>query len=489
MKKLLGFSLSVHDSSISYFDGQQLHYYKQERALQDKHRRINNIQEVEEIIGCTWGITLGDMDDIAFVCDNHDEYYGLAYEAPGMQRIDHHLAHHLSCGIVAHSEPDGGIVIDAEGETNITWSVFRGHNCVKQGTIDELGSVGYLMQDIGKMLLVDEHTHEQDIAGKVMGAQSYGKINTEILSEIQHCRIHTGIGQMFESLVRHQHTVDPNDIMKTLHYQLGNVIVEFFEDHFAPEDVIYYTGGVAQNVIWNTQLRQRFPGLVVPPHCSDEGLSIGCVEYLKKKHLIPREPVVNFPFVCESQKPFTEPDVDTIKQAAQLLSENKIIGWYQGHAEVGPRALGNRSILMNPTLENGKDIINTIKNREHYRPFGGVVLDEFKQDYFVCDRDFDNPYMLYVADVKDPRLKLITHVDGTCRIQTLKDQNPTLRRLLLEFYRLTGCAVLLNTSFNVAGKPIATHKADAIHLLNNSKLDHVFIGNMLYTSGNILYEK
>lgn len=489
MKKLLGFSLSAHDSSISYFDGKQLHYYKQERGLQDKHRRINNIEEVQEIIGCKWGITFSDMDDIAFVCDNHDEYYGLAYETANMRRIDHHLAHHLSCGIVADSLPDGGIVIDAEGETNITWSVFKGFDCIQQGIIDELGSVGYLMQDIGRILLVDERTHEQDIAGKVMGAQSYGDINATMLDEIKDCRIDTHLGEMFNSMIRHKDIMNRDDIMKTLHYQLGNIILEFFQKHFSPNDVIYYTGGIAQNVIWNTQLKQHFPNLVVPPHSSDEGLSIGCIEYLKKKHMIPSERVSNFPFISESEKPFKEPSVATIQKAAQLLSENKIIGWYQGYSEVGPRALGNRSILMNPMIENGKDIINKIKKRENYRPFGGVVLDEFKQDYFVCDESFDNPYMLYVADVKSNQLKSITHVDGTCRIQTLKNENPILRRLLLEFYRLTGCAVLLNTSFNVGGKPIAAYKADAIHLLNNSELDYVFIGDMFYESGNILYEK
>jgi carbamoyltransferase len=198
------------------------------------------------------------------------------------------------------------------------------------------------------------------------------------------------------------------------------------------------------------------------------------------KHMLDQSEIQNFPFISESEKPHFEPTVETIQHAAKLLSENKIIGWYQGMSEVGPRALGNRSILMNPMIKNGKEKINKIKNRENYRPFGGVILDEFKKDYFDCDDSFDNPYMLFVADVIGDNLKSITHVDKTCRIQTLKNENPVLRRLLLEFYKLTGCPILLNTSLNVAGKPIAAHKADAIHLLNNSRLDYVFIGDQFY---------
>ena len=160
------------------------------------------------------------------------------------------------------------------------------------------------------------------------------------------------------------------------------------------------------------------------------------------------------------------------------MSKGYIVATYQGNGEIGPRALGNRSILMNPTLPNAKERINLIKKRENYRPFGCSILKEFALDYF--DVEFENEYMLYVGKPKDSNLKSITHIDGTCRFQTVDNTNKYFYNLIKEFYKLSGCPLLLNTSFNINGKPILATTEDAINFYNKSEIDCLVVGDKIY---------
>jgi carbamoyltransferase len=183
----------------------------------------------------------------------------------------------------------------------------------------------------------------------------------------------------------------------------------------------------------------------------------------------------NFPFIVDDEAPIDIPTEHTIDLIAKFLLNGKTVGWYQGHGEAGPRALGNRSILFNPLISNGKEIVNAIKKRENYRPFGAVVLREYAHEYF--DIDGEDPYMLFMGIVLDKRLKSITHVDNTCRIQTLDKENLLLRQLLEKFKEYSGVPILLNTSLNVAGRPIAGSIGDAIELFETSILDILVFGN------------
>ena len=134
---------------------------------------------------------------------------------------------------------------------------------------------------------------------------------------------------------------------------------------------------------------------------------------------------------------------------------------------------------MDPRIENGKEKINNIKNREYYRPFGATILSEYKKEYF--DLDFENPYMLYVGKTKKDNLKAITHIDGTCRVQTIKkEENDIFYKLLFDFFTITGCPVLLNTSLNISGKPIAGNISDAIKLFKETNIDCLVVGNTIY---------
>ena len=169
---------------------------------------------------------------------------------------------------------------------------------------------------------------------------------------------------------------------------------------------------------------------------------------------------------------------DYLKQAAQLIADGNIVGWYQGRSEIGPRALGDRSILADPRRKDMKDHINqSIKFREGFRPFAPAILWEHQTEYF--DLPIPNPYMLMAANIHEEKQKIIpavTHVDGTGRLQSvMKELNPRFHELIEAFYEITGVPVVLNTSFNVKGEPIVETPKDAINCFLNTKMDYLVI--------------
>ena len=166
------------------------------------------------------------------------------------------------------------------------------------------------------------------------------------------------------------------------------------------------------------------------------------------------------------------------------LADNKIVGWFQNRSEFGPRALGSRSILMNPTPQKNKDTINKrIKHREEWRPFAGIMLEEYQEEYFMDT--YPNEYMLYSLVVRPHqrrKLGAITHKDFSCRIQTVnKELHPEVTTLLQKYNEKTGCPILLNTSFNDNGQPIIETPKDAVDTFNKIDLDYLIINNCLIT--------
>lgn len=192
-------------------------------------------------------------------------------------------------------------------------------------------------------------------------------------------------------------------------------------------------------------------------------------------------------------------DATLLKRTVELLEQEKVIGWVQGRMEFGPRALGNRSILGDPRSAKMQSVMNLkVKFRESFRPFAPIVLRDRASDYF--EMDCDSPYMLLVAPVRESlrkpvtggasgldRLKqlrstipAVTHVDYSARIQTVDDtRNPRLHALLKLWEQATGCAVLVNTSFNVRGEPIVCTPDDAYRCFVNTEMDYLVIGNFL----------
>ncbi|OGO07990.1 MAG: carbamoyltransferase [Chloroflexi bacterium RBG_13_60_13] len=258
-------------------------------------------------------------------------------------------------------------------------------------------------------------------------------------------------------------------------------------------------GGVALNSVMNGRILREagFDDIYVMPAAGDGGTAIGAAFHVYNTVLNqPRVFVHDDPFLGTSYsdehigKVISECKLsasrhdDISSVAAQMLADGKILGWFQGRMEIGPRALGNRSILANPTLPYMKDKINAeVKHREAFRPFAPSVPVEAKDRYF--DMIGESPFMLKVCPVKPQMrdlLPAITHVDGSARLHTVsKDINPLFHDLLEKFGAITGTPVLLNTSFNIQGEPIIESPEDAIRCFFSTGLDALVMGSFLIT--------
>ena len=253
-------------------------------------------------------------------------------------------------------------------------------------------------------------------------------------------------------------------------------------------------GGYGLNCVTNYWLKQQFPDIEFfhDPISHDGGTAIGAAflgwnHYSKnitsKKinsiYLGPKYPIQQiFNTLQTFQSQFTQTKT-TPKQVAKLISERNIVTIFQGRSEAGPRALGNRSILYDPTDPNGKDFVNKVKKREWFRPFAGTVLLERANEYFDMAGLEESPFMMYAMDVwpnKQEEIKAITHVDGTCRIQTVtEEQNPHYYKLIQEFEKITGTPILFNTSFNLAGDPLVETIEDALETLLKSEIKYLYL--------------
>jgi carbamoyltransferase len=181
----------------------------------------------------------------------------------------------------------------------------------------------------------------------------------------------------------------------------------------------------------------------------------------------------------ESGLSFETPD-DLPARVAGLLADGHVVAWFDGGSEFGPRALGHRSILSAPFPASVRDHLNeNVKFREWFRPYAPIIPVERAAEFF--DISQPSPFMLVVADVRQPeRMPAITHVDGTARLQTLdRPDNPVLYDVLGAFDALTGCPVLLNTSFNVAGEPIVESPQDALRAFTSMRLDYLVMSGRL----------
>jgi carbamoyltransferase len=254
-------------------------------------------------------------------------------------------------------------------------------------------------------------------------------------------------------------------------------------------------GGCAYNGTANGKIIDNsvFSKLWIPPAPSDAGSAVGaCLHYLVKNKKL-KERVGKNPFlgpmyyynqielaIKKSKFYKFASDKTLTDYVAKKLYEGKVIGWYNGHCEFGSRALGNRSILANPTIPGMKDKINkVIKKREGFRPFAPMVIKEKQHEYF--DMHDDIPYMNQVVQVKKEyrdKLPSITHVDGTARVQTVY-RHTMIYDLLVEFSRLSGYPILLNTSFNIKDKTMVLTPKDAIDTFNDTEMDLLVIGNFI----------
>lgn len=269
---------------------------------------------------------------------------------------------------------------------------------------------------------------------------------------------------------------------------------------FPDYDRLILTGGCALNCTMNGKLvrSQLFDEIYVPPAPGDEGISLGCASHLylaRDQHLWAplthdRQhgyfgAVANAPTekrIKEIFRDFTLVKPGSITEfTADILQEGHAVAWYQGRSESGPRALGNRSILARPDRAGIKDYLNNkIKFRESFRPYGASCVHEKSHEYFNVPEGFNTPYMAFAAPTRvefRELLKEITHVDGTCRFQGVRQrQNPLFHELLQAFGKKTGLFCLLNTSLNIMGEPIVESLEDAREFLRQVPVHGLAIG-------------
>lgn len=260
---------------------------------------------------------------------------------------------------------------------------------------------------------------------------------------------------------------------------------------------ICLAGGVFLNCVANAKLLEETPfkNIFVQPAAGDAGGALGAAmaahcSMLNQKRVYVMENGYLGPEFTHAQIQravvtagvrYTEySDKDLYPYVAQKILQNKVVGWFQGRMEIGPRALGNRSILGNPCTSRIKDLINDkVKHREPFRPFAPVVLQEKAAEYF--DLSVPSPFMLLAPAVKkemQARIPAVTHCDGTARVQTVTERsNPRLYLLIKVFESISGVPVLVNTSFNLRGEPVVCAPEDAVRSFQKSQMDYLVMGN------------
>ena len=308
-------------------------------------------------------------------------------------------------------------------------------------------------------------------------------------------------------IVWHKDKSKIRDVHKNMAWKIQNdtqeIMCKFIEKavDMTGEKNIVISGGYGLNVIANAYYKERFPELniYIDPICHDGGIVIGAAKFIthemdKEQTIEDKDPLTSLYLGPEYHyndefldKYFERSDlVDEVEitettdaEVAQLIKDRNIVSIFQGRAEAGPRALGNRSILYDPTDPDGKDFVNTVKGREWFRPFAASVLKEHAKEWFDMKGLKEAPYMMYALELSDEHIgeiPAVTHVDGTCRIQTVsKLDNPPYYALIKEFYKLTGVPLLFNTSFNLGGEPLVETIDDAIYTLRKSKLGYLYM--------------
>jgi carbamoyltransferase len=260
------------------------------------------------------------------------------------------------------------------------------------------------------------------------------------------------------------------------------------------EKNIVIAGGFGLNCVGNYEYLKHLPegiNLFIEPIAHDGGTCIGAAKLVHHESTQdfsrrPHKTIYYGPNYFERDGKYDLRLLEgeliedaTVESIAKLISEETIVCIFQGGSEAGPRALGNRSILFDPRIKDGKDIVNEVKHREWFRPFAGSILKDDVHEWFDLRGMNASPYMMYAVNCQPgvaEKIPSIIHVDGTCRIQTVTtDENKHYYDLITEFKRITGVPILFNTSFNLGGDPLVETIEDALHTLRNSELKYLFL--------------
>ena len=441
--------------------------------------------------------------------------------------LDHHLSHAASAFLASPFEEAAVLTADALGEwTTTAVGYARGSEIVLEREVRFPHSLGLFYSAVTAYL----GFRVNDAEWKVMGLAPYGEDRFRAqMDELLQVRP-DGSYRLNMRYFAHHHSARsifnghfvrllgrpprlPGEPLEDFHRDLASsaqkkleeallaIARQLHRDH--PSANLVLAGGVALNSCANYRLLAETPfeNLFIPPAAGDSGGALGTALYItntilgeprrcvmRHAHFGPgyaeediRRELSALGLTCRR----TEDEAELAAETARLLREGKIVGWFQGRMEFGPRALGARSILADPTRPQAKDEVNRrVKFREEFRPFAPSVPRERAAEYFEMPTPA-SPFMLLVVPVrpeKRPLIPAVTHVDGTARLQTVdRETHPLFHRLLMEFGRRSGVPVLLNTSFNVRGEPIVATPQDALSCYFRTGLDALVIGPFILT--------
>jgi carbamoyltransferase len=420
--------------------------------------------------------------------------------------VEHHLAHEASAFLAAPFDECAVLTMDGRGEratTSYGKYLDRRYQRLKQVNLPH--SLGLLYEAITDHL---GFLHSSD-EYKVMALASFGKpAYAPLLREVVEYK---GEGDYIVKPAEwdkilgprrergSEFTQDHMNVASSLQIVLEETVLHMVEwlHQESGADNLCMAGGVALNCVLNARVRDRTPfkQVWVQPAAGDSGTSLGAALWIDSQQRGPskRHWHMEHAFLGPA---YDDTEIEAfLKQAklryrradnlagdvADLLQKNKVIGWFQGRMEFGPRALGARSILASPLDAEMQSHLNLIKDREDFRPVAPVVLEEDVADWFV--NGAVSPFMLFVYDVqpdKADRIPAVRHVDGTARIQTInRSQNPAYYDLLSAFKERTGVPVLINTSFNTRGEPVVCSPRDAVESFCSTPLDVLVIGSFI----------
>jgi len=260
---------------------------------------------------------------------------------------------------------------------------------------------------------------------------------------------------------------------------------------------VVLSGGYGLNCVANywylTELNKHDIKLYAEPISSDAGTAIGAA-YFAYHQLTNSQEVMPYgeSLYLGPKYDYSKQDIEataekynatlveaTDKEVVDIMCDKNIVAMFQGRSESGPRALGNRSLMFDPTFRDGKDWVNRIKRREYFRPFAGTILAEHVHEWFDLRGMDETPHMMYAVNCQEgveEKIPSIIHVDGTCRIQTVTEsQNPLYYKYIKEYYDKTGVPIIFNTSFNLGGEPLVETLDDAFRTLANSEIEYLYI--------------
>ncbi len=431
------------------------------------------------------------------------------------QFVEHHLTHEASAFLAAPYTESAVLTMDGRGErASTSFGYFHNGKYERLKQINLPHSLGLLYEDVTRYL---GFLHSSD-EYKVMALASYGKpVYVDEFRQIVQSDGQGGYvlqpselsrrfgparqrGEPFEQ--RHM------DIAHSLQYVLEETVLAMTQWlHQATQcENLCLAGGVALNCVMNARLAKDGPfrNIWVQPAAGDSGTSLGAalwVDYnargARERSWVMDHAYLGPDYSNEEIEAFMRRSgiayrrlTNVAQEAAKLLAQEKILGWFQGRMEFGPRALGARSILASPRDPAMQDRLNELKDREDFRPVAPMVLEERAHDWFDARgrEGIFAPFMLFVYDVLDDKAKQIPavrHTDGTARVQTVnRQQHPLVHELLNAFEKLTGVPVLVNTSFNTRGEPVVCSPRDALECFWTSPLDALVIGDFLVEKPN-----